>query len=88
MVEPFGRANPDMTPLERGSPVMSDTITGDPSEFTLETLASAGARVEIAPRTLRRYVAEGRLPGYRIGKTLRVRPQDVNGLFSRSWAVA
>lgn len=50
---------------------------------TYETLPSAAARTGISVKTLRRRIAEGRLPVYRCGKILRLDPEEVDGMFNR-----
>lgn len=47
-----------------------------------ETLQQAAARVQLGERTLRRYIAEGKLTAYRAGRAIRLRPQDVDALFA------
>lgn len=58
---------------------------------TYETLADAADRTGLSVRSLRRYIAEGRLPAYRLGsRTIRLIPSDVDNLFTRSdqWKAA
>jgi excisionase family DNA binding protein len=46
-----------------------------------ETLAEAGARAGVSPRTLRRRIADGDLTGYRFGpRLLRVDAAEVDAL--------
>lgn len=53
--------------------------------LTLETFTTAGERTGLSVRSLRRYVAEGRLPAYRMGsRTIRLDPADVDNLFTRT----
>lgn len=47
-----------------------------------ETLQQASERVQLGERTLRRYIAEGRLTAYRSGRAIRLRPEDVDALFT------
>jgi excisionase family DNA binding protein len=50
---------------------------GDPSV----TLAEAASRYGVSTRTLRRWVADGRLPAWRVGpRLIRVAPADVAAL--------
>jgi excisionase family DNA binding protein len=50
---------------------------GDPSV----TLAEAASRFNVSTRTLRRWVADGRLPAWRVGpRMIRVAPADVAAL--------
>lgn len=46
-----------------------------------ETLAAASDRTGISVKTLRRYIGNGVLQGFRCGRLLRVDPTDVDGLF-------
>lgn len=49
-----------------------------------ETLAAAAERTGLSVKTLRRRIAEGRLPAYRSGpRCIRVDPTDVNQLMVR-----
>lgn len=54
---------------------------------TYETLPDAAKRVKLGERTLRRYIAEGKLTAYRAGRSIRLKPQDVDALFTptNSW---
>jgi len=46
-------------------------------------LAAASDRTGVSIKTLRRWIADGALPGFRCGRMLRVVPDDVDGLFRR-----
>lgn len=46
------------------------------------TLNDVVERTKISKRTLRRYIAEGRLRAYRAGRAIRLRPEDVDALFT------
>lgn len=49
-----------------------------------ESLAQAAERTGLSTRTLRRRIAEGRLPAYRGGpRIIRVDPEDVDRLMTR-----
>ena len=49
-----------------------------------EALVPASERLGVSERTLRRLIADGTLPGYRIGsKTIRVKRSDVDSLLRR-----
>lgn len=48
----------------------------------LITLQQAAERTQISARTLRRYIAEGRLVAYRMGRAIRLKPEDVAALFT------
>lgn len=47
-----------------------------------ETLQQAAKRLQLGERTLRRYIAEGKLTAYRAGRAIRLKPQDVDALFT------
>ncbi|MFW9097719.1 helix-turn-helix domain-containing protein [Corynebacterium striatum] len=49
---------------------------------TYETLPDAAKRVKLGERTLRRYIAEGKLVAYRAGRAIRLKPEDVDALFT------
>ena len=53
-----------------------------------ETISEAAKRTGLGQRTLRRYIAEGHLVAYRAGRAIRLRPEDVDNLFTRTdaWA--
>ena len=51
------------------------------TQNTLRSVKQEAQRVGIGERTLRRWIAEGKLTGYKAGKLLRVRPADVDALF-------
>lgn len=44
------------------------------------TFAEAHAKVPLSERQFRRYVSEGRIPVYRVGRELRFKPKDVDKL--------
>jgi excisionase family DNA binding protein len=45
------------------------------------SIARAAELLSVNPRTIRRYIAAGRLPGYRVGShTIRVRLDDVDAI--------
>ena len=49
--------------------------------MSLLTIETAAEMLAVHPRTIRRYVAGGHLPGYRIGpRQLRVKREDVLAL--------
>lgn len=52
------------------------------------TIAQAAEEWQVGERTLRRYIAEGNLVAYRLGRSIRLRPEDVDDLFTPtdSWA--
>lgn len=53
-----------------------------------ETVSQAAKRTGLGERTLRRYIAEGALVAYRAGRAIRLRPEDVDALFTptNAWA--
>lgn len=51
---------------------------------TYESLAAAAARMGVSVKTVRRRIADGILPVYRCGRIMRLDPNDVDGMFSRS----
>lgn len=57
------------------------------NQLRFETLAQAAERIGVSKRTLRRRIAAGELPAYNSGsRILRVRPQDVDALFTQRFA--
>ncbi|UQV57704.1 helix-turn-helix domain-containing protein [Corynebacterium pseudodiphtheriticum] len=48
----------------------------------LITLQQAADSTQLSARTLRRYIAEGRLTAYRAGRAIRLKPEDVDALFT------
>lgn len=54
-----------------------------PRKHALITLAQSAARLEVNPRTVRRYIADGRLTAYRVGpRLIRLDPAEVDGLLA------
>lgn len=54
-----------------------------------ETMQAAAKRTQLSVRSIRRYIAEGKLTGYRIGqRTIRLDPAEVDALFTPTskWA--
>jgi excisionase family DNA binding protein len=50
-----------------------------------ESLAEAAARTHVSTRTLRRWIADGRLNAYRAGpRLLRIDPADVDAMMKPS----
>ena len=61
---------------------MTRTVAQEPPR-RLISLNEAANLTGLSERTLRRYVSEGRLPGYRVGpRALRVRATDLDRLVS------
>lgn len=51
------------------------------STVRYETIAEAAERIGVHPKTLRRRIAEGKLPAYRLGhQIVRLNPADVDAL--------
>lgn len=51
---------------------------------TYLSLADAAEWAGVCERTMRRYIAEGRIPAYRLGKRrVRVKADDLDALFTR-----
>lgn len=48
----------------------------------LWTIEQASDYTQLSTRTLRRYIAEGRLTAYRAGRSIRLKPEDVDALFA------
>lgn len=48
----------------------------------LRSLKTEAERVGVHPRTLRRWIADGKLKSYGFGRTLRIDPQELNALFA------
>jgi excisionase family DNA binding protein len=46
------------------------------------SLAQAAIYTDLSEKTLRRRIAEGALPAYRTGRLIKIRRQDLDGLFS------
>ena len=51
-------------------------------------IPQAAELYQVGERTLRRYIAEGNLVAYRLGRSIRLRPEDVEALFTPTdtWA--
>ncbi|OLT50572.1 DNA-binding protein [Corynebacterium sp. CNJ-954] len=48
-----------------------------------ETMTQAAERTQLSVRSIRRYIAEGKLTGYRVGqRTIRLDPDEVDALFT------
>ena len=43
----------------------------------LISLECAAARLDISPKTLRRRIADGTIPAYRVGRLVKVNPDDL-----------
>lgn len=49
---------------------------------TYRTIKQEAERTGLSERTLRRYIATGRLRAYKAGKTLRIDPADTDTIFT------
>lgn len=56
--------------------VSSETPSGD--EISWLNTAESAARLGITPRTLYRFIDEGKLPAYRFGRVIRLKAADVD----------
>lgn len=53
-------------------------------ESDLMTVTEAADLLRVHPRTIGRFIEDGRLPGYQVGgKIIRIRRSDVEGLLTR-----
>jgi excisionase family DNA binding protein len=50
----------------------------------LLTVPEVAALLRLSPRSIRRLIADGRLPVVRLGRAIRIRPQDVEALVASS----
>ena len=50
----------------------------------LLTVAEVGELLRLSPRQVRRFIADGRLRVVRLGRAIRIRPQDVEALVASS----
>ncbi|WP_412099677.1 helix-turn-helix domain-containing protein [Corynebacterium aurimucosum] len=48
----------------------------------MRTIAQVSEFTQLSPRTIRRYIAEGRLVAYRAGRAIRLKQEDVDALFT------
>lgn len=56
---------------------------GQPPLTQYWTLEQAADYTQLSTRTLRRRIADGSLTAYRHGRTIRLKPQDIDTLFTR-----
>jgi excisionase family DNA binding protein len=47
------------------------------------SLADAAELLDVSLKTVRRRIADGTLPAYRVGKLIRIRREDLDALFVR-----
>jgi len=66
--------------VRRPASGQSRTHADSQRDLALESVRSAAARLGLNERTIRRYITAGKLPGYRVGRLLRVAIADVNAL--------
>jgi len=59
---------------------MSGTQKSHPSPAPLHTAAEVAERLNISIRTVRRMIADKRLPIVRVGRSVRVRPETLEAL--------
>ena len=78
---PF-RTTPGTTPVEPHYTQHHASRPGIPAGAKALTLEQAAEQWQISPRTLRRRIAEGRLTAYRHGRAIRLKPEDVDALFT------
>ena len=71
----MGAGVSDLPPLRTPRPVAAPQLLD---------LDSAASRLALAPRTVRRLAATGRLPYVRIGRALRLAEPDLAALIARS----
>lgn len=65
------------------STTKSSTLQGQMERRRYETMQAAAERTSLSVRSIRRYIAEGRLTGYRVGqRTIRLDPDEVDALFT------
>ena len=59
------------------------TTPSQASRRHYESVGEAAARVGVSTKTVRRWIASGQLPGYRIGpRLLRINPDDVDRMLT------
>ena len=78
---PF-RTTPDTTPVGPHCTQHHASRPVIPAGAKALTLEQAAEQWQISPRTLRRRIAEGRLTAYRHGRAIRLKPEDVDALFT------
>ena len=60
----------------------TDRPKNTPREARMITVPQAAKSYQIGERTLRRHIAEGTLVAYRLGRCIRLKPEDVEALFT------
>lgn len=76
------RIAPGTTPVEPHCTQHHASRPGIPAGAKALTLEQAAEQWQVSPRTLRRRIAEGRLTAYRDGRAIRLKPEDVDALFT------
>lgn len=62
---------------------MNRNLSSAPVQRRYVSIADAAKYAAVSDRTLRRYIAQGRLTGYRVGpRQIRVNLNDLDALFS------
>lgn len=56
---------------------------GQPPLDQYWTIEQASDYTQLSDRTLRRFIAEGHLTAYRAGRAIRLKPEDVDAIFTR-----
>jgi len=64
--------------MAAGSPAAASPVRA------LLTVPEVAELLRLSPRSVRRLIAEGRLPIVRLGHAIRIRPQDVDALVASS----
>lgn len=78
---PFQTA-PGTTPEEPQHSQKEASSSVIPRGAKVLTLEQAAEQWQVSKRTLRRRIAEGRLTAYRHGRAIRLKPEDVDALFT------
>lgn len=78
---PF-QPTPGTTPVEPHCTQHDASRPVIPAGAKALTLEQAAERWQVSIRTLRRRIAEGRLTAYRHGRAIRLKPEDVDALFT------
>lgn len=78
---PF-QTTPSTTPVEPHCTQQQALRPVIPAGAKVLTLEQAAERWQVSTRTLRRRIAEGRLTAYRHGRAIRLKPEDVDTLFT------
>ena len=65
-----------------GQPCTGENTMSKTPLRTYRTIRQEAERTGLSERTLRRYIADGRLRAYKAGKTLRIDPVDTDTIFT------